>query len=427
MSDQWSPFGQEPAGPPAGPNWAPPPAAASEPPANLSRRALREAQAVQAGQVKEQKQANRRRPLAVALIVSLVALVGVVGFVVGKPIVEALTKPKEPPPIVDFEGPGTGQASITIQLGDPGSAIAEKLVEAGVIASTAPFITAFTNAGDKANSIQPGVCAGLRKEMSAAAALEALLQPDACVAISFIVPEGKRAEEVYQIIGEAIAKSELPLDADQALIDQTASERADAVRQAADPAAIGLPPEANGMIEGWLEPKGYQFDVHTAPVEILSQMVAGTVEQLEALEVPRERWLETVIVASIVEMEARRLEDRPKLARVIYNRLDKGSLLQMDSTVAYGVGRFDGKLATTDAERENANPYNTYKNAGLPVGAITNPSPASLEAAVNPAAGAWVFVCVVNPETGELEFNETAEGHAASVEKWKQWEREHGG
>jgi UPF0755 protein len=390
-----------------------------------SRREMREAQAAEEEEAKEDKHVSRRRPIAAVVIVLLVAAVGSAGYFLGKPIYQELTKPKEVQ-VTDFPGPGEGAASITIEAGDPGSVIGDKLVAAGVIATTGAFIEAWNKAGDRANSIQPGTYA-LMEKMSASGALAALLDPANRNAIMFTVPEGKRAAEVYQLIGTAVAKSDLGDDADQAALDQKAAEQAGVVKQAAESGAIGLPPEANGLVEGWLYPETYSFNIDTAPTEILSKMVANTVKTLEDLQVPRERWLEIITVASIIEKEARLEPDRAKVARVIYNRLADGIKLELDSTVVYGVGRFDDTLSTTDAERNADNPYTTYANRGLPIGAISDPGKAAIEAALNPTPGAWKFFCVVNPETGEMEFNETAEGHNLSVEKWKQWEREHAG
>jgi UPF0755 protein len=358
------------------------------------------------------------------VITLMVGLVGGVGWAFGLPLYERLTASSSPAP-TDFPGPGHGQASITIDPGDPGSVIAQKLVAAGVIATAGPFISAFTQAGEAASSIQPGTYA-LRLEMSAQEALTALMDPAFRLAISFTVPEGKRAEEVYGIVGAALAQAEAGDGADQATLDALAAEKTETVRAAAASLdAIGLPAEANGLVEGWLFPETYSFNLGTQPTEILARMVTQTVGVLEDLAVPRDKWLETITVASIIEKESKLAPDRPKVARVIYNRLDQGIRLELDSTVVYGVGRFDAAVATSDEERANQNPFNTYLLPGLPAGAISNPGQAAIEAAISPAAGAWLFFCAVNLETGETEFNETAEGHQRSVEKLRAWEREH--
>jgi UPF0755 protein len=391
-----------------------------------SRRALREAEAAEAAAARQDKPGRWRGPITAAVVLVLVAAVGSVGWLVGKPLFDDLTKPK-PTQQTDYPGPGEGAATITIDPGDVGSVIGDKLVAAGVVATTEAFVEAWNKAGDRANSIQPGTYALLQK-MTAADALAWLLDPARRNAISFTVPEGKRADEVYQVIGAAMAKTEFESDADQAAIDQAAAERSAEVQQAAaDAAAIGLPPEANGLVEGWLFPETYSFNIDTEPTAILAQMVAQTVAVLEELQVPRERWLETLTVASIIERETKLSPDRPKMAQLIMNRLERGQKLELDSTVVYGVRRFDQNLATTDAERQDANPWNTYVIPGLPAGPICNPGRETIEAYLAPEPGGWLYVCATNPDTGEVEFNETIEGHQQCVAKWQAWERDQAG
>ena len=92
---------------------------------------------------------------------------------------------------------------------------------------------------------------------------------------------------------------------------------------------------------------------------------------------------DVVVVASIIEREAGRAEDRAKIARVLYNRLDKGEKLQLDSTVAYAEKL--NTVTTTPKQRDSDSPYNTYKHEGLPPGPISAPGQAALQAAMEPA------------------------------------------
>ena len=95
-------------------------------------------------------------------------------------------------------------------------------------------------------------------------------------------------------------------------------------------------------------------------------------------------------MASILEYEANRSEDYPKVARVLYNRLDQGMPLQLDSTVSY-VSKRSGDVWTTAAERSNTSAYNTYANTGLPPGPIGSPGEETIEAALSPAKGDWLY------------------------------------
>ncbi|HEY9293616.1 MAG TPA: endolytic transglycosylase MltG, partial [Microlunatus sp.] len=129
---------------------------------------------------------------------------------------------------------------------------------------------------------------------------------------------------------------------------------------------------------------------------------------------------------SLIEAEVNRPADRPKAARVIYNRLAAGMPLQLDSTVHYAIGR-RGKVTTTAQERANKSPYNTYVHKGLPPGPIGAPGKAALEAAANPAAGDWLYWVAVNPDSGETVFTKTKAEHDAAVARFQQWCRTHSG
>jgi UPF0755 protein len=216
------------------------------------------------------------------------------------------------------------------------------------------------------------------------------------------VPEGRWKSEVFAILSTASGK---PV--------------ADYEAAAKDATALGLPAAANGNVEGYLFPSTYEFAKDSAPVEQLRQMVQKTVTTLSAQGVSPEDMEKTVIMASILEAEGRSTEDRQKQARVILNRIGKGMSLQIDSTVNYGVQK--RAITTTDAERADKNPYNTYANPGLPVGPIGNPSASSIEAAQHPADGPWLFWVTVNPSTGETKFAVTQEEHDAYVKEFQAW------
>src|SRR5204863_5220446 len=101
-----------------------------------------------------------------------------------------------------------------------------------------------------------------------------------------------------------------------------------------------------------------------------------------------------VIVASMIEREARFDVDRPKIAAVIYNRLRKGMALQIDATVEYALGTHKNKLTLNDLKVES--PYNTYLHTGLPPTPIAAPGLASLEAAANPASADYLYYLAID-------------------------------
>jgi UPF0755 protein len=114
-----------------------------------------------------------------------------------------------------------------------------------------------------------------------------------------------------------------------------------------------------------------------------------------------------------------------KVARVLENRLADGMPLQLDSTVNYANDK--GGITTTATDRANPSPYNTYKHAGLPPGAISNPGEDALRAVLSPADGDWRFFVVVDPETGDTRFAVTGEEHQQNVLLFQQWLRENPG
>jgi UPF0755 protein len=372
-----------------------------------SRRALREAEReVSHEEVRRKRSAGLNAVITVLIVVAL----GAIGFFAGVPIYKAMTKPEatEPAVITDYPGPGEGEVTVVVNPGDTGDIIADSLFQADVVATAKAFITACgENTG--CGAIQPGTYT-LKKQMKADDAVEALLDPANREVVSITVPEGWRTDQIYALIAE---KLDVPL--------------ADVEAAAADTTAIGLPPEAEGLVEGWLFPDTYNIGPDSTPTTLLATMVTQTSRVLNEIGVPGEQRHDVIILASLVEKETRRAEDRGKAARVFLNRIEQGMKLQSDATVVYGVGRFDDNVFTSDEERADPNPYNTYVVDGLPVGAICNPGRDAIRAAYQPTEGDWLYMVVVNDDTGEVEFNDTAEGHEASFEKYKQWLADHGG
>ncbi len=128
---------------------------------------------------------------------------------------------------------------------------------------------------------------------------------------------------------------------------------------------------------------------------------------------------EIVTLASIIEWEATKEEEKNKISGLYWNRLNRGMRLQADPTVNYVV-KERRRLLYKDYEIDH--PYNTYMNRGLPPGPITNPSLSSIEAALNPASHDYLYM-VASPE-GFHVFSETFEQHKRESAKWRKWIRE---
>lgn len=297
----------------------------------------------------------------------------------------------------DYSGPGSGSVTVQVHEGDSSAAIGRTLKAAGVVKSVGAFTDAAT-ADERSRTIQVGYYQ-MKKEMKASDALAILVNPKNLVQARVTIPEGYRVKDIVK----AIAKK----------TDITAAQVNAALK---NPKALGLPAAAGGKIEGYLFPATYSVVPGETAKQLLTQMVAKTIQvqqdlglkaKAEALGYTPE---EIMTIASILEYEGSRDEDYPKIARAIYNRLDKGMALQSDATVAYA-NNLTGTVWTTQAQRDNPSPYNTYVHTGLPPGPIGSPGEKTIEAALNPAEGPWLYWLVVNLKTGETRFNTTLEGH----------------
>jgi UPF0755 protein len=125
---------------------------------------------------------------------------------------------------------------------------------------------------------------------------------------------------------------------------------------------------------------------------------------------------DVLIVASLVQAEASRPQDMPKVASVIYNRLDAGMPLQLDSTLHYAVDS-RGEVTTSDDLRDIDSPYNSYDLTGLPPTPIDSPGDAALEAALHPADTTYLYFVTVNLRTGKTLFAETLAEHNENRQK----------
>ncbi len=162
-------------------------------------------------------------------------------------------------------------------------------------------------------------------------------------------------------------------------------------------------PENVTSKEGFLFPETYQLDDQTRDDErglvrrMLDQfdIVAADLGLGDAEDRVGYTPYEVVTIASLIEEEAKIDDDRAKIARVIYNRLEVGELLGIDATVIYAVNKPPGQ-PLLQSDLENPSPYNTRVNPGLPPTPISAPSRKSLEAALNPADGDWFWYVLTN-------------------------------
>ena len=300
----------------------------------------------------------------------------------------------------DYPGPGTGEVLFEVKDGDVAAEIGRNLKKQDIVKSVDAFLDA-ANANPESNSIQVGTYT-MRTQMKAEDALEILLDPANAVAASVTIPEGLRVEEIVERLAE-----------------ETDFSKKQFQQVLADPGQLGLPDYADGNPEGYLFPATYEFGPKAKPVDMLKAMVDRWRQAVADtdLEAKAEQLgytpHEMMTIASLLEAEGRG-DYTPKIARVIYNRLenpDNGvtfGLLQIDATVNYALDRPGTVVLTTDEIESVAdNPYNTYKQPGLPPGPIEAPGQAAMEAALNPADGNWLFYVTVDLATGETKFTDS--------------------
>ncbi|QDG78042.1 endolytic transglycosylase MltG [Labrenzia sp. PHM005] len=184
--------------------------------------------------------------------------------------------------------------------------------------------------------------------------------------------------------------------------------------------------------EGALLPETYSFARGTSRQEVLEQMkvaqekLLGEIWERRIDDLPVSSPEELVVLASIVEKETALADERPRVAGVFVNRLNKKMRLQSDPTILYGLYGGEAWLkdrsAIKQSELKAENKYNTYQIDGLPPGPIGNPGRAAMEAVANPSRTKDLFF--VADGTGGHIFAETYEQHQANVRKWRKIERE---
>jgi UPF0755 protein len=296
----------------------------------------------------------------------------------------------------DYTGGGTGKVLVEVKDGDAATDIGTTLLDKGVVKS----VEAFTDAArqdPKSVGIQVGFYE-MKKQMSAKSALAVLVDPKNRSRSVVTIPEGFTLE---QIVATLAKKTEFSKKQFTKVLD--------------DPSSIGLPSYAKGNAEGYLFPATYELPPNSTPKSILTMMVQRWDQAAQEADIESAAQQlgytpqQLMVVASLVEAESNRDEDRGKVARVIYNRLETGKtdkLLQIDATVNYGIGRNLGVGLTTE-DLQVDSPYNTYRNPGLPPTPIEAPGDAAIKAAAHPTEGPWIYYVTVNLRTGETKFTES--------------------
>ena len=278
--------------------------------------------------------------------------------------------------------------------------VAGRLASAGLVSKRAYFEWRVRWAG-LAAALQAGTYEVLPQETPTDVLAKLVTGRTKTFAITFV--EGTRFADLRQV-----------LDA-HAYVVHSLTERSDAEVMA----ALGL---AGQAAEGWFFPSTYHFKADTTDLALLQRAHARMQEllndkwQRRSAQLPYNSAYEALIMASIVEKETARAEERPAIAGVFVRRLQNGMKLQTDPTVIYGMGdTYKGNIRRADLNRDT--PYNTYTRKGLPPTPIALPGAGALEAALAPAPGTALYF--VARGDGSHQFSTSLAEHDDAVRRFQ--------
>ncbi|WP_405944955.1 endolytic transglycosylase MltG [Streptomyces sp. NBC_00932] len=341
----------------------------------------------------------KRRNGCACFVVSLVMVAGLGG--VGYVGYSFYQSRYAPPP--DYTGVGSTPVEVEVPQGTGLGGIGRLLKQKGVVKSVQAFVTA-AGKNPKGKALQAGVYS-LNQQMSAANAVTAMVDPNSLNQL--IIPPGWRNANVYAAIDKRL--------------ELKAGTTAGVARSQAD--KLGLPGWAKGHknlkdpLEGFLAPASYPIAKGMKPEDLLKKMVGQSDKTYgdDNLAAAAHRLglkdsFQVVTVASMLQAEGKTNDDFRRMAEVIYNRLKPSNLqntnqrLQFDSTYNYLKGQSKINIGSTEINK-NTDPYNTYKQRGLPPGPIGNPGKDAMAAALNPTKDGYYFF--VSIDGHQTEFAKT--------------------
>lgn len=287
-------------------------------------------------------------------------------------------------------------ARVVIPRGASMRAAADSLAAHDIIGSTRLFRWYASFRGN-ARAIKPGTYL-LPPGAGYATVLDALVNGKG-IMTTVVIPEGFDLRDITPALAKAL---NVPEDSVRVAVTDTAW-----INQLAVPVP---------SLEGYLFPATYAFPEGTTAREAVNAMIERFLDawkpewdaRLQAMSITRH---DALAMASIVEKEARKPEERPIISAVYWNRVKAGMLLQADPTVQYALPKHVGRVLYKDLEVESK--YNTYKHTGLPPGPIASPGAASIEAALSPADVPYLFF--VARADGSHQFTRTFEEHSRAI------------
>ncbi|MCM2676568.1 endolytic transglycosylase MltG [Alkalicoccobacillus plakortidis] len=308
------------------------------------------------------------------------------------------------------------EVEITVPIGSTPGGIGEILENAGLIANGTIFKYYVRYLNE--SNFQAGDYT-LSTEMSMEDIIHALKDGKVMQepVFSFTIPEGYWLEDIVAKIAEVTDYSE-----DEIMEKMQDREYIESLMEKFP--LLGnqvLNDEVRYPLEGYLFPARYDFtDENTSIETIIETMLARTESVLDKYteQIGNSNYTlhELMTLASIIEREAQKPEDRYLISGVLYNRLDQDMKLQVDPTVAYAAGSHLYMTSFDDLEVDS--PYNTYMYEGIPIGPIASPGEDSIKAALEPRVTDYVFFYA--RVTGEVIYNSSYEDHQEVVEEYRQ-------
>ena len=345
------------------------------------------------------RQQRRRRRNAVMLVVLGIFVVGVIGMAT---FIKAII----PTPAVDYPGPGTGEVTFTVQSGWGPIQIGRRLAEQDIVASEDLFIEALGQVDAESKEIHPGDYQ-LKYQMRAIDAASTMVGGDAAKVHYVAIKQNVRTDAVFTEISTATGIGVAELE-----------------KLNTQPELFGLD-DSIPSLEGYLHPGEYRFPLDTDAKGILQLMVDATLKELtdQGVTDPAEQY-RVLKIASILQAEALPA-DYATVAGALENRLssdntETNGLLQVDSTVIYGLGRYSLQM-TAEEKADAGNAYNTYVHPGLPPTPIGSPANSAIEAAIAPQQNDYYYWVTVDSTTGETRFARTYAEHLVNQEQFRQW------
>jgi UPF0755 protein len=303
---------------------------------------------------------------------------------------------------IEAPGPLTSGKQIVIPKGEGAHEIAARLEREGVVADRRLFVAGYLSSktsnwaeGDRPLQLKAGEylippAASVRKVID-------IISEGRTVTYKVTIPEGLTSEQIVE-----------RLKADNSLAGEVAQ----------------IPAEGSLLPETFIVQRGASRQSIVEKMQVESRKLSEKMWDQRKKDLPLKNWEEAVILASIVEKETGRNDERERVAAVFINRLKQKMRLQSDPTIVYGIsgGKAVWNRPILRSEIAQKTAHNTYQIDGLPPSPICNPGRAAIEAVLNPADTKDLFF--VADGSGSHIFSETLKDHNANVQKWRAVERE---